>query len=121
MLLLTTPAPPTAAAAPAGGTAGAAAGAAAGAPAGAAARAAAGAAAATAAAPSSAAAASAFLIKCLYTSMDEADSFFVFRFAADFALAAARCAQCGIFLVCCPRLKLGAALQLDHGSPRSSV
>ena len=53
--------------------------------------------------------------------MDEAESFLFLLFAADFALAAARFLFGIANSVACPRLKLGAALQLDHGSPRSSV
>ena len=53
--------------------------------------------------------------------MDEADSFFVFRFASDFALAAARCAQRGIFLASCNAPAFRARAELDHGSPRSSA
>ena len=53
--------------------------------------------------------------------MDEAESFLFLLFAADFALPAARLDPRGIFLFSDVALKLGAALQLDHGSPRSSV
>ena len=61
------------------------------------------------------------LIVRWYSLMDEAESFLFLLFAADFALAEARLDPRGIFLVCWPRLKRGAALQLDHGSPRSSA